>query len=64
MEVHTIGGRMNKEIIEDEIDSCLITLSDGLYDFHDQVVSLLNNINYIEHLQRLRDKQTNENHLH
>lgn len=54
---------MNKEIIEDEIDSCLISLSDGLYDFHDQVVSLLNSINYIEHLQRLRDKHI-ENNLH
>ena len=52
---------MNTEVFEDEIDRCLMTVSDGLYDFHDQVVNLLNCINYIEHLQRLRDKNAENN---
>ncbi len=52
---------MNKEDFDDEIDCCLMTLSDGLYNFHDEIVSLLNCINYIERLQMLRDKNTENN---
>lgn len=55
---------MNKEIIEGEIDSCLAHISHELYNFHDEIVRLLSSVEYIEHLQRLRDKHATENHLH
>lgn len=54
---------MNKEIIEDEIDRCLATISEELYNFHDEIVRLLSCVEYVEHLQRLRD-QNAENNLH
>lgn len=54
---------MNKENFEDEINSCLAHISHELYNFHDEIVRLLSSVEYIEHLQRLRDKHI-ENNLH
>lgn len=54
---------MSKEVFEDEIDGCLAMISHELYNFHDEIVRLLSCVEYIEHLQRLRDKNA-ENNLH
>jgi len=53
---------MDDKIVDEEINKCLLTISDELYNFHSEIVRMLGCIEYIEYLLALRDRNLS-NHL-
>lgn len=53
---------MDKEYFNDEIDGCLATISETLYNFSDEIVNLHTMLEHIRFAQQIQEKTAGKEH--